>query len=184
MFRMVVIAFAVMVFCAAQASAQQSLADQARKARQQQRQQAKRSYDNDDVALAKLKDAQIKPVEEVTVPLQADSDGVKPAGEKMELSDEEKKAELQADFKARASEIRKAIEEQEHAMDLADREAKVQASTYYVDAGARLRDPQKYQEMQTKALANKKTAQEKLDKLRAQLDDVQEQARKAGVRAE
>jgi len=58
---------------------------------------------------------------------------------------------------------------------------KVQSTNFYLDAGARLRDPKKWTELREKQDKEVAEKQQKLQEARAKLDQLLEQARKLGI---
>jgi len=69
----------------------------------------------------------------------------------------------------------------ERELDISTREWKLRQAAYYADAGNQLRDPKAWADQERKY--NDETAQKKqaLDDAKQKLDDLQEQARKAGL---
>jgi hypothetical protein len=84
---------------------------------------------------------------------------------------------VQADIDAQKGEISRL----ERELDISTREWKLRQATYYADAGNQLRDPAAWAAQERKY--NDETAKKKadLDAARQKLDDLQEQARKAGL---
>ena len=68
--------------------------------------------------------------------------------------------------------------------DIAQREAKLRAATYYGDAGAQLRDSQKFGEEMRKTQEEMDTKKQAIDAAQQKLNDLQEEARKAGAKTE
>ncbi len=69
-------------------------------------------------------------------------------------------------------------------MDVAQREYKLKVAVYYADVGNNLRDPKKWAEDDRKQRAEIDAKQKALSDAKQKLADLQEQARKAGVRIE
>ena len=69
----------------------------------------------------------------------------------------------------------------EHELDLLQREFKLQVANYYADAGNELRDQKNWSDQETKFKTDIADKQKQLDDAKAQLQDMEEQARKAGV---
>lgn len=69
-------------------------------------------------------------------------------------------------------------------LDVAQREARLRAAAYYGDAGTMLRDQTKYAEDTRKEQDEINTKKQALDAAQQKLSDLQEQARKAGIRTE
>jgi len=69
-------------------------------------------------------------------------------------------------------------------LDVAQREARLRAAAYYGDAGTMLRDQTKYAEDTRKEQDELNTKKQALDAAQQKLADLQEQARKAGIKTE
>ena len=69
-------------------------------------------------------------------------------------------------------------------LDVATREARLRAAAYYGDAGTQLRDQAKYAEDTRKEQDEINTKKQALDAAQQKLSDLQEQARKAGIKTE
>lgn len=68
-------------------------------------------------------------------------------------------------------------------LDVAQREQRLRAAAFYADAGTQLRDPAKYAEDSRKEQELIDTKKQALDRAQEKLADLEEQARKSGVRA-
>jgi hypothetical protein len=164
-----VVAFAV-VICA---GAQESLGDVARQQRQSKRPSSAKVITNDDI-----------PMVPAPAP-QAEAKGEK--SDKAEAAappSAEDKAKLAASFKAKAEQQKKNIAQLERELDVAQREYRLKVAVYYADAGNNLRDPKKWAEEDRKQRAELDDKQKALADAKQKLADIQEQTRKAGVRAE
>ncbi len=158
----------IMVTCAV---AQESLADVARQQRSAKRPSSAKVYTNDDFA----------PVHDSGKPEAAASDKAGAKGDEGK-ADEKDKSKLAAEFKAKADELKKNISLLQREMDVAQRDYKLKVAVYYADAGNNLRDPKKWAEEDRKQRAELDAKQKQLDDTKQKLTDLQEQARKAGVR--
>ncbi len=69
-------------------------------------------------------------------------------------------------------------------LDIAQREAKLRAATYYGDAGAQLRDSAKFGEEMRKTQEEMDSKKQAIDAAQQKLNDLQEEARKSGVKSE
>ena len=69
----------------------------------------------------------------------------------------------------------------ERELDVLQRENKLRATNYYADAGTRLRDEKKYAEDDRKYQGDIAAKQKAIDDAKAELDQMREQARKAGA---
>jgi len=105
---------------------------------------------------------------------EAKADSDKPAA----TEDEHKKAE---DLKAKIADQKKEIKQLERELNVAQREAGVRAAVYYADAGTMLRDSAKFSEDSRNLKSEIDTKTQALADARAKLEDLQEQARKAGI---
>ncbi|HEY1939609.1 MAG TPA: hypothetical protein VGJ33_16885 [Candidatus Angelobacter sp.] len=100
----------------------------------------------------------------------------KDPAEEQKLKNEELKKQIDAQNKEIATLQRE--------LDIAQREAKLRASAYYGDAGTMLRDQAKFAEETRKEQDEISTKKQALDTAQAKLADLQEQARKSGIRSE
>jgi hypothetical protein len=166
-----VVAFTI-VTCA---GAQESLGELARQQRQSKRPSSARVITNDDIAMAAA------PAPEAA----AEAKGEKSdKGEAAAVPSAEDKAKLAASFKAKADEQKKSIAQLERELDVAQREYRLKVAVYYADVGNNLRDSKKWAEDDRKQRAELDDRQKALADAKQKLADIQEQARKAGVRAE
>ena len=157
-------------------SSQSSLADAAAKARAQKKATtAKHVYTNDDIAAPE------------PAPAAADAKDGAGADAKGDKDKDKDKKDAKADaakndaLKAKIADLQKSITDQQKDISLMEREHQIKTAEYYADAGTQLRtsgqwfvDEQKYQD----DLAAKKKA---LSDAQTSLDNLNEQARKAGV---
>ena len=74
------------------------------------------------------------------------------------------------------------IELLEREIDVMQREQKLRATTYYADAGNRLRDSKKYTDDQQKLNDDIDRKKKELDAAKAELDKMKDDARKLGLR--
>ena len=65
--------------------------------------------------------------------------------------------------------------------DRLDREFKLRAAAFYADAGLRLRDDRNWADQQRKYQDDMADRKKKIEEAKAQLEDLQERARKSGV---
>lgn len=112
--------------------------------------------------------------------------GDKPAGDKSAKDDQtaadDKKKQLEADLNKKAADAKQQISLLEREIDIDERENKLQTAQFYADAGSRLRDPQKFADDQRKAQADIDKKKDQLATQKKTLADVEEQARRAGIR--
>ena len=163
------------------AAAQQSLGELARQQRQAKRPSSARVITNDDIDIA------LAPAPEATAAVKDDKSN---KDEKSSRSDAAKapsaddKEKLAATFKAKAEEQKKAIAQLERELDVARREYRLKVAVYYADVGNNLRDSKKWAEEDRKQRAELDDKQKALAEAKQKLADIQEEARKAGVRVE
>ena len=171
----------ILVSCA---GAQESLGELARQQRQSKRPSSARVITNDDLAISAA------PAPEAA----ADAKGDKTDKEK-EKSDKDKndsaaapsaddKAKLAASFKAKVDEQKKNIAQLERELDVAQREYRLKVAVYYADVGNNLRDSKKWAEEDRKQRAELDEKQKAIADAKQKLADLQEQARKLGIRIE
>jgi hypothetical protein len=96
-------------------------------------------------------------------------------------SSAEERAKAETEWKAKFAEQKKVISGLEKEIDILKRENKLRAATYYSDAGNRLRDEKKYAEDDRKYQADIATKEQELATARQRFEDMQEEARKAGM---
>lgn len=175
-------ALALMIFACGTAFAQSSNQDivaAARKAREQQKKAAPtKVWTNDDIA-GRPAPPPAAPAAEAKAGDAKDA-AAKPSDAAKEPSaDDKAKAEaaMQKKIDAQKAEIATLATQ----ADIAEREFKLQVANYYADAGNSLRDPAawaKQRDAKQKEINDKKQA---LADAKAKLDDLLEQARKAGI---
>jgi hypothetical protein len=93
-----------------------------------------------------------------------------------------------ADKQKAAEEMKKKLDRQQEKInslnreiDLDQREARLRAAAYYQDAGTKLRNPADWNKQQTQDTNDAAEKQKSLDAARQQLEQMQEDARKAGI---
>ena len=158
----------------------QTLADVARKQRQDKKQPNAKVYTNDDL--------QSSPPANSPAPAAAAASV--PAGTSAATSDKTKKDDKTAadedeakrkSFKSRADAAKAEIAQIQHDLEIAEREYKLRAAVYYADAGNSLRDPKAWADQDRKYQAERANKQKDLDAAKQKLADIQDEARKAGV---
>ena len=95
-------------------------------------------------------------------------------------SQSKKGDEIKGKLEAQKQEIARLQRE----LDISQREAKLRAATYYGDAGAQLRDQAKFAEDMRKQQEEMDSKKQALDAAQQKLADLQEEARKSGVKSE
>jgi len=174
---------AVVVASALGAAAQsESLGDAARAARKEPRPPAKKVYTNDNLPTSASISVVGAPAEEAESKPAAKPPEDKQRPPQKEAKAEEKKASQgEEGWRDQFSEQKKRIGDLEKELDLLQREYKLQVADYYADAGTQLRDSKAWAEKETKFRADIADKQKQLDDAKAQLQDTEEQARKAGM---
>jgi len=82
----------------------------------------------------------------------------------------------------RIDEQQKKIDSLNKELDLAQREYRLQAATFYADAGNRLRNSADWDKQEANYKSDIETKQKAIDAARQNLSDLQEEARKAGIK--
>jgi hypothetical protein len=166
------ITLALLSLCA---SAQQSLADAAREAKKDKK-PASKVYDNDNLPTT----ATISQNSTSSAPDKKPSDAKADAAA---AADEGDKAKLEARFRSQTADLKKEINQLSRELDVTQREHGLRAAAFYGDAGTRLRDEKKWADDERKYQAELSDKQKQLADSKAKLDDLREQARKAGLPA-
>ncbi|MBZ5630234.1 MAG: hypothetical protein LAO06_15345 [Acidobacteriia bacterium] len=161
----------------AYASAQEPLGDLARQQRQAKRPSSAKVYTNDDFAAVKVTQPEAGAADKTDKSDKGD------AAAKPEEKDKDK-AKLAADFKAKADEQKKNITQMERELDVYQREYRLKVAVYYADVGNNLRDSKKWAEEDRKQRTEIEAKQKAISDAKQKLADLEEQARKAGVRVD
>lgn len=166
--------FAVMLF-AAGAWAQQTLGEIARQNRAKKKPASTVRLDDDNMPRTLTSNPEDDTKKDADKP--ATSDKEKDKKEAAE-ADKAKNDKLADQIKAQKEEISKLQRE----LDIVQREQRLRAAAFYADAGTRLRDQGKFAEDSRKEQSEIDTKKQALDAAQQKLADLQEQARKAGLR--
>jgi len=109
----------------------------------------------------------------------------KPLDEKPEQKEtktpENKASQGEQAWQDQISAQKKRIADLERELYLTQREYKLQVANYYADAGTQLRDQKNWADQETKFRADIADRQAQINEAKAQLQDLEEQARKEGV---
>jgi hypothetical protein len=171
-----VMASSLLLMIVSCAVAQESLGEIARKQREWKKPASARVYTNDDFA--------------AVTPAQPAPPAAAAAEEKAEKTEaatapsSEDKAKKAAEVKAKIDDQKKAIAQLERELDVAQREYRLKVAVYYADVGNNLRDSKKWAEDDRRQRAEIESKQKAISDAKQKLADMQEQARKAGIRAE
>jgi hypothetical protein len=200
----------VLVALASVAVAQDaSLGDLARQTRKQKGQKAPavKKYDNDNLpmndrlsvvgqppaeasdATAHVTNGEPAPAVDSATPPTGDgstqaktADEQKPAEEKKSAADEQaEKQKMFKDWQNKIHEQQNQIDMLTREADVANREYRLRAAAFYADAGNRLRNAVAWDKEDTQYKEQMGERQKKLDEAKTKLEDLQEQARRAGV---
>ena len=93
----------------------------------------------------------------------------------------EEQAQLDKQWKARIDSQNERISLLERELDVLQRENRQRATNYYGDAGNRLRNPGKYAEDERQYRDNIASKQKELEDAKTELENLREEARKAGA---
>ena len=86
-------------------------------------------------------------------------------------------------WKKKVAEQKHEIAQLQRELDVAEREARLRAAAYYADAGVMLRDQERYAQDSRKQQAEIDSKKQAVADAKQKLEDLQEQARKAGIAA-
>jgi len=175
-----VLAVSAMVVASTLAATAQSesLGDYARAVRKQKRPPAKMVYTNDNLPTTTT----ISVVGQPPLATEENPAAAGPPDEKAKAEPKEGKAS-EANAQDQISQQKKKIAEQERELDLLQREYKLQVANYYADAGTQLRDQKNWSDQEAKFRADIADKQKQIDEAKAQLQDMEEQARKADAQS-
>ena len=162
-------------------SSTQSLGDAARAARKNKPQSdtATRVYDNDNLPTTEtLSVVGPDPSTQASSGQQATAQQSSAA----EAASAEQRKKAADDIQAKLDAQKAKIDQIAHELDLDQREYRLKAAALYNDAGNRLRNAGEFDKEGAQYRADMDSKQKALDDAKAQLADLQEEARKAGVR--
>ena len=103
----------------------------------------------------------------------------KPADPTVAAAERQKSAD---DMKKKLAEQQQKIDALNHEISLDQREDRLRAAAFYSDAGTQLRNSAEWQKEQTQSKNDADAKQKALDAAKQQYDEMQEQARKAGIK--
>lgn len=165
-----------------QSSQSESLGDVARQQRQAKKQEAKQHvFTNEDLAAAR-QDGGVTVAPGPTPASDAKKDAT-PAAKNQSAAKKDGGDTVSPELTYRAAikKQRAEVESLEKEVAATQHRIEVGSTSYYLDAGSRLRDPKKWTEQREKLDKELAAKQEKLQQAQAKLDDLVEQARKMGV---
>jgi hypothetical protein len=173
--QLVIVSVLTLVLAAA-AMAQQSLADRARQLRKNKpAQPSTKVITNDTLG--------VKPAENTAAPSTDNtaSDKEKAEAEKTKTLSAEEQAKLDKEWQEKIDAQKDQIALLQRELDVLQRENKLRVANYYADAGTYLRDPKKSADEQRKYQDDIAAKQKELDDAKAKLDQMHEDAHKAGA---
>jgi hypothetical protein len=103
----------------------------------------------------------------------------KPADPTVAAAERQKSAD---EMKKKLAEQQQKIDALNHEISLDQREDRLRAAAFYSDAGTQLRNSAEWQKEQTQSKNDADAKQKALDAAKQQYDEMQEQARKAGIK--
>lgn len=176
------------------------LGDYARQARKQKAAPATKTFDNDNLpssdklsvvgqapdpadADAANANTQANPQDGKASPAPADATASSANNEAKSSGDEEqaKKQALWKEWQAKIQKQRDAVDLANRELDVANREYRLRAAAFYADAGNRLRNSGAWDKEDSQYKDQIVSKQKTLDDAKKTLEDMQEDARKAGV---
>jgi hypothetical protein len=171
----------VLILAAGSVSAQ-SLGDAARAARKNKANTSPttRHFDNDNLPtndVLSVVGPEPAPVTNASASAQSKNDkaAVDPAAATLER---QKAAD---DTRKKLDQQKEKIDSLNHEIDLDQREQRLRAAAFYSDAGTRLRNSAQWEKEQSQSVNDAAEKQKALDTAKQQYDEMQEQARKAGI---
>ena len=177
--------FIVMISMLAATVAAQSVADAARQNRASKKADSSAKVIDNDVIPSVIEKPSLQ-----TASTAAKSDTQKDAKaqDKPAAATEPEKKSASADnsadsWKKKVAEQKHEIAQLQREVDVAERESRLRAAAFYADAGVMLRDQERYAQDNRKAQSEIDSKKQTLSEARQKLEDLQEQARKAGVSA-
>ena len=167
-----------------------SLGDYARAIRKEKKPAASKSYDNDNLpreeklsVVGNATDAPDKSAAAGNAPDAANRDqSEKPPQIKPGQTPQERQHAIDA-WKTKVDAQKDKVEAAAHELDLLQREYRLRAAAFYGDAGARLRNSGEWDKEDASYKQQIDEKQKAVNDAKQQLDDLQEQARKAGAPA-
>jgi hypothetical protein len=175
------LAIATLVLLGVGAAAAQSLGDLARAARKHKTEPstASRHYDNDNLPTDQQLSIVGPPPTAGTNagPGAASANAAAPTAAPSPSGDRQKADELKAKLETQKAKI----DALNHELDLDQREYRLKAASFYGDAGERMRNAAQWDKEDTQYKSDIDGKQKALDAARQELDDLQEQGRKAGI---
>jgi hypothetical protein len=191
---MIAVSVSVFALMAGAAAQSDSLGDYARAARKEKRPPAKKMYSNDSlpnsgcisvVGGASAANSEQAEHDQAAAPTAEEqkpksSDTQKAKAQKAEAA-EKKEPQDEQEWREEISAQKKKIADLEHELDVTQREYKLLVADYYADAGTQLRDQKKFGDEEVRYRADMADKQKQIDEAKSRLQDMEEEARKAGM---
>jgi hypothetical protein len=171
------IALVTLLLLGVGAAAAQSLGDAARAAKKNKPETTSttRHYDNDNLPTNETLSV-VGPAPDAKPPQTAKENAVDPAAA---AAEQKKTAD---EWKQKLDTQKQKIDALNHELDLEQREYRLRQAAFYGDAGARLRDAAQWQKDDTQYKSDVDEKQKAIQAAQQQLNDIQEDARKAGIK--
>jgi hypothetical protein len=171
------IALVTLILFGVGTAAAQSLGDAARAAKKNKSETSPttRHYDNDNLPTNETLSV-VGPTPDGKPAQATKANAVDPAAA---AAEQKKTAD---EWKQKLDSQKQKIDSLNHELDLEQREYRLRQAAYYSDAGARLRDPAQWQKDETQYKSDSDQKQKALQSAQQELTDMQEDARKAGIK--
>jgi len=178
--RTIWVAIMAVIVTGVNSAAAQSLGDYARKARKNKPQSSttSRHYDNDNLPTGQPLSV-VGPPPAAQPANGAGTPAAATSGQSAAQAESQKQAE---DLQNKIKEQQEKIDGLSHELNLDQREYRLRASAYYADLGNRLRNSAQWDKDDAQYRADMDAKQKAIDSARKQLDELQEQARRAGMK--
>jgi len=187
-------------FTTASAQQSQSLGDYARTVRKQDKKGSPRQFDNDNLPktekLSVVGNATSEPDDKATKDAESTTDvkdaksadqldspksAEKAGGNEAKQEADDRKQKANEEWKLKLSDQRSKINLLSRELDVLQREYRLRAAAFYADAGNRLRDQAAWDKEDARYKQQIADKQKSINDAKQQLEDMQENARKAGV---
>ena len=177
--RTIWVAIMALVVAGVNSAAAQSLGDYARQMRKDKPQSSttSRYYDNDNLPTTQ----QLSVVGPAPAAQPANGQAETKTAAPNSAAAQTEKQQAADELKNKMKEQQDKIDAMTHELDLDQREYRLRAAAFYGDAGNRLRDSAQWDKDDAQYKADMDAKQKAIDEAKHQLDELQEQARKAGV---
>jgi hypothetical protein len=110
-------------------------------------------------------------------------DSATESGEKSKDASSADDKKAQEDWQVKIAEQKEKVQLLERELGILERESQIRSAVFYADAGTRLRDDRKFADAERKNKADMESKQKELEGAKQRLEDLREEARKAGMPA-